>query len=79
MPFDDTGSFEEVTPSGMIIKDASAYNIQWYNNGRLILSTHSPLKNTNEEEPRIAYRQFCEHFLGLLLLMHYRKPLAERG
>lgn len=58
--------------SGMIIKDASAYNIQWYN-GRLIFIDTLSFEKYNEEEPWIAYRQFCEHFLGPLLLMHYRK------
>lgn len=63
---------KESLSHGMILKDASAYNIQWYN-GRLIFIDTLSFEKYNEKEPWVAYRQFCEHFLAPLLLMHYRK------
>jgi SAM-dependent methyltransferase len=58
--------------SGMMLKDASAYNIQWHQ-GRLVLIDSLSFEPYREQEPWIAYRQFCEHFLAPLALMHYRK------
>jgi hypothetical protein len=59
---------------GMILKDATPYNIQWHRNRLIFIDTLSFEKY--QEVPWIAYRQFCESFLGPLLLMHYsRKPL----
>lgn len=55
---------------GMILKDATPFNVQWYNGGLIFIDTLSFEKY--EEHPWIAYRQFCENFLGPLLLMHYR-------
>lgn len=63
---------KEALRFGMILKDASAYNIQWYK-GQLIFIDTLSFEKYNEEEPWIAYRQFCEHFLSPLLLMHYGK------
>ena len=57
---------------GMILKDASAYNIQFHKGRPVFIDTLS-FEPYKEEEPWVAYRQFCEHFLGPLLLMHYRK------
>lgn len=57
---------------GMILKDASAYNIQFHKGRPVFIDTLS-FDLYNEKEPWVAYRQFCEHFLGPLLLMHYRK------
>ncbi len=57
---------------GMILKDATPYNIQWMQ-GRMIFIDTLSFEKYNETEPWIAYRQFCEQFLGPLLLMHYRK------
>jgi hypothetical protein len=62
---------------GMILKDAAPHNIQWLQ-GRLIFIDTLSFERYNEQEPWIAYRQFCENFLGPLQLMHYRKqPLQE--
>jgi hypothetical protein len=62
---------------GMILKDATPYNIQWYK-GRLIFIDSLSFEKYNEQEPWIAYRQFCETFLSPLLLMHYSKqPLQQ--
>src|SRR5690606_32145011 len=53
------------------LKDASAYNVQWLKGKPVFIDTLSfePLK----QGPWVAYRQFCEHFLAPLLLMHYSR------
>ncbi|MES1219628.1 MAG: SAM-dependent methyltransferase [Bacteroidota bacterium] len=62
---------------GMILKDATPYNIQWHN-GKLIFIDTLSFEKYNETKPWIAYRQFCECFLGPLLLMNYKKtPLQQ--
>ena len=67
---------KEALHFGMILKDATPYNIQWYEGRFLFIDTLSFEKY--EEVPWIAYRQFCENFLGPLLLMHYTKtPLHQ--
>lgn len=55
---------------GMILKDASAYNIQFKNNAALLIDTLSFEKYV-EGEPWVAYKQYCQHFLGPLALMSY--------
>ena len=55
---------------GMVLKDASAYNIQFHQ-GRPILIDTLSFEMSNEGEPWIAYRQFCQHFLAPLALMSY--------
>ncbi|MDP4261562.1 MAG: SAM-dependent methyltransferase [Bacteroidota bacterium] len=60
----------------MILKDATPYNIQWHKGELVFIDTLSFEKY--EEAPWIAYRQFCESFLGPLLIMHYsKKQLPE--
>jgi len=61
----------EALDHGMILKDATPYNIQWHW-GKLIFIDTLSFEKFNEE-PWIAYRQFCENFLGPLLIMHYSK------
>ncbi len=56
--------------SGFILKDASPYNVQLHN-GRMIFIDTLSFEPYNDGEPWIAYRQFCESFLGPLALMHY--------
>jgi len=56
---------------GMMLKDATPYNVQWYKGKMIFIDTLSFVKY--EEKPWIAYRQFCEQFLAPLLLMHYTK------
>lgn len=66
----------ETLQFGMILKDATPYNVQWHRNRFIFIDTLSFEKY--EEKPWIAYRQFCETFLGPLLLMHYSKqPLQQ--
>lgn len=56
---------------GMTLKDASAYNMQFYRGKPVIIDTLSFEKYT-EGSPWIAYRQFCQHFIAPLSLMVYR-------
>ena len=68
---------KEAISDGLILKDATPYNIQWHN-GKLIFIDTLSFEKYNKTEPWIAYRQFCECFLGPLLLMHYSKtPLQQ--
>ena len=55
---------------GMILKDATPFNIQFYNGRPVFIDTLS-FEIYEEGKPWIAYRQFCECFLSPLLLMHY--------
>ena len=53
---------------GMVLKDASAYNVQFLR-GRPVLIDTLSFERYQEGEPWIAYRQFCGHFLAPLALM----------
>ena len=53
---------------GMILKDASAYNLQFWR-GRPVLIDTLSFEVYREGAPWTAYRQFCEHFLAPLMLM----------
>jgi len=55
---------------GMILKDASPYNVQFHKGKAVFIDTLS-FEIYKEGEPWIAYRQFCENFLAPLALMHY--------
>lgn len=52
----------------MMLKDASAYNVQFFGSRPLFIDTLSFAPYV-EGEPWIAYRQFCQHFLAPLALM----------
>jgi ribosomal protein L11 methylase PrmA len=56
---------------GMILKDASAYNVQ-FRAGRPVLIDTLSFEPYREGEPWVAYRQFCQHFLAPLALMSLR-------
>lgn len=56
---------------GLSLKDASAYNIQFYQGRAMLIDTLS-FETYKEGEPWVAYRQFCQHFLAPLALMAYR-------
>ena len=53
---------------GMILKDASAYNIQFQQGKPIFIDTLS-FAIYEEGLPWVAYRQFCQHFLAPLALM----------
>jgi hypothetical protein len=52
---------------GMVLKDASAYNIQ-FDMGRPVLIDSLSFETYVEGSPWVAYRQFCQHFLAPLAL-----------
>jgi hypothetical protein len=56
--------------AGIVLKDASAYNIQFHNGKPALIDTLS-FEAYHEGEPWVAYRQFCQHFLAPLALMAY--------
>ncbi|HEX7556797.1 MAG TPA: hypothetical protein VF338_09250 [Leptolinea sp.] len=53
---------------GLILKDASAYNIQ-FEKGKPVLIDTLSFDDYAEGKPWDAYRQFCQHFLAPLVLM----------
>ena len=55
---------------GMILKDASAFNVQ-FQHGRPVFIDTLSFELFDETKPWIAYPQFCRHFLFPLLLNHY--------
>ncbi len=55
---------------GMSLKDASAYNIQFYRGRPIFIDTLS-FERFQDGRPWVAYRQFCQHFLAPLVLMAY--------
>ncbi len=59
---------ERALQHGLILKDASAYNVQFIGCKPVFIDTLS-FEQFREGEPWIAYRQFCQHFLGPLALM----------
>ncbi len=61
----------------MILKDASAYNIQFRNGNPILIDTLS-FDFYEEDEPWGAYGQFCRHFLAPLLLMREKDLRMNR-
>ena len=55
----------------MVLKDASAYNIQFFKGKPVLIDTLS-FEIYKENQPWVAYRQFCQHFLAPLSLMASR-------
>ncbi len=53
---------------GMILKDASAYNVQFLHGQPVLIDTLS-FDIYQEGMPWIAYGQFCRHFIAPLLMM----------
>ena len=53
---------------GMVLKDASAYNIQFHEGRPIFIDTLS-FEAYKEGSPWVAYKQFCQHFLAPLALM----------
>lgn len=56
---------------GMILKDSSAYNIQW-NGAEPVFIDIPSFEVLSRGEPWIGYRQFCELFLYPLMLQAYK-------
>lgn len=57
----------------MILKDATPFNVQFFNGKPIFIDTLS-FEKYQEGKTWVAYRQFCESFLAPLLLMHYCHP-----
>jgi hypothetical protein len=53
---------------GMILKDSSVYNIQFFGRKAKLIDTLS-FEVYKEGIPWVAYKQFCQHFLAPLALM----------
>ena len=53
---------------GMTLKDASAFNVQFYNGKPIFIDTLS-FEKYNEGQIWKPYRQFCQHFLAPLALI----------
>ena len=56
---------------GMIVKDASPYNVQWHGSRPVFIDIPSFVPHT-PGAAWVAYRQFCQLFLYPLLLQAYR-------
>ena len=62
---------ERALPRGFVLRDASAYNVQFRDGRPLFIDTLS-FERHEEGRPWKAYKQFCEHFLVPLVLMSMR-------
>jgi ribosomal protein L11 methylase PrmA len=62
---------------GMSLKDASAFNVQFRNGKPVFIDTLS-FELYTKNQPWIAYRQFCQHFLAPLALMAHVDPALNR-
>jgi hypothetical protein len=58
---------------GMILKDATAFNVQLHKGKPVFIDTLS-FDHYNDGDPWRAYGQFCRHFLAPLLLMRHISP-----
>lgn len=56
---------------GMILKDSSAFDIQWWGTQPVFIDIPS-FEKLDEGEPWVGYRQFCQLFLYPLFLQSYR-------
>jgi len=56
---------------GMVLKDATAFNVQFHR-GRPVLIDTLSFEKYRPGAPWVAYRQFCQHFLAPLALMARR-------
>jgi hypothetical protein len=62
---------------GMILKDATPYNIQFHKGKPVFIDTLS-FDTYDPKQPWIAYRQFCQCFLFPLYLEHYLKTDIQK-
>jgi ribosomal protein L11 methylase PrmA len=61
----------EALLKGMILKDASSYNVTFHQGEATFIDTLS-FERYRDGEPWVAYKQFCQHFLAPLVLMSKR-------
>ena len=62
---------------GMIIKDATPFNIQFHKGKPVFIDTLS-FEKYDPLQPWVAYRQFCQHFLFPLYLEYYLKADLQK-
>ena len=62
---------EAALGAGMILKDSSAYNIQWRGTQPVFIDIPS-FEVLRQGEPWVGYRQFCELFLYPLMMQAYK-------
>lgn len=62
---------------GLVLKDASAFNVQFVGTEPIFIDTLS-FERYRENEPWVAYRQFCGHFLAPLALMAHADVRLRR-
>jgi hypothetical protein len=62
---------------GMILKDATPFNIQFHKGRPIFIDTLS-FDSYDPKQPWIAYRQFCQCFLFPLYLEHYLKSDIQK-
>lgn len=67
----------EALKHGFMLKDASAYNIQFIGAQPVFIDTLS-FDVYEEGAPWVAYKQFCQHFLAPLALMSYTDVSLSR-
>jgi SAM-dependent methyltransferase len=67
------GLMEAALERGLVLKDASAFNVQFIGSRPVLMDTLS-FETYEEGRPWVAYRQFCEHFLAPLALACARDP-----
>lgn len=60
----------EAIKHGLILKDASAYNVQFIDSKPVFIDTLS-FDPYTKGSPWVAYKQFCQHFLAPLALMAF--------
>ena len=68
---------ERALARGFVLRDASAYNVQFRGARPILIDTLS-FARYREGEPWAAYKQFCEHFLVPLALMSMRDVRCGR-
>ena len=59
---------QKALSKGLSLKDASSYNVQLYNGKPIFIDTLS-FEILQSNQPWVAYKQFCQHFLAPLALM----------
>ena len=62
----------EALEEDLILKDASAYNVQWFGSQPALIDIPS-FQRWNVGEPWVGYQQFCQLFLYPLMLTSYRR------
>ena len=55
------------------IIDSSPYNVQFVNGLKPVFIDFGSIVSYEENQPWLGYKQFCEQFLGPLLIEHYSK------